>query len=120
MTWLGWGPIERLGRRRSANGTKAKLKGRQSQFGFAPVVQTSTCSAIARASSTSTPRYLTVLSIFVCPNNSCTARRLPVRRGCGVYWTNGSTCADCHPRSRGSQDGALARREGFGRDRTGG
>jgi hypothetical protein len=32
--------------------------------GFAPVVQMSTCSAIARASSTSTPRYLTVLSIF--------------------------------------------------------
>jgi hypothetical protein len=48
--------------------------------GFAPVVQTSTCSAMARASSTSMPRYLTVLSIFVCPNSSCTARKLPVRR----------------------------------------
>src|SRR5215472_11881620 len=57
-----------------------ELKERQSQFGFAPVVQTSTCSAMARASSTSMPRYLTVLSIFVCPNSSCTARKLPVRR----------------------------------------
>ena len=39
-----------------------------SQFGFAPIVQTSACSAMAKASSTSMPRYLTVLSIFVCPN----------------------------------------------------
>ena len=46
----------------------------------ARVFQTSTCSAIARASSTSMPRYLTVLSIFVWPSKSCTARRLPVRR----------------------------------------
>ena len=30
--------------------------------------------------STSMPRYLTVLSILVCPNSSCTARKLPVRR----------------------------------------
>jgi len=59
---------------------EGELKEGQSQFGFAPVVQTSTCSAIARASSTSIPRYLTVLSIFVCPNSSCTARKLPVRR----------------------------------------
>ena len=36
----------------------------------ARVLQTSTCSAIARASSTSMPRYLTVLSIFVCPRRS--------------------------------------------------
>jgi len=48
----------------SAIGTRAKLKEGQSQFGFAPVVQTSTCSALARASSTSMARYLTVLSIF--------------------------------------------------------
>src|SRR5262245_21389473 len=46
----------------------------------APVVQTSTFSAISRASSTSTPRYRTVLSIFEWPSKSCTARRLPVRR----------------------------------------
>jgi hypothetical protein len=26
------------------------------------------------------PRYGTVLSIFVWPNNNCTARRLPVQR----------------------------------------
>jgi hypothetical protein len=46
----------------------------------AQVIQTSDCSAIARASSTSMPRYLTVLSILVWPSKSCTARRLPVRR----------------------------------------
>ncbi len=46
----------------------------------AQVFQTSTCSAIARASSTSIPRYLTVLSILVWPSRSSTARRLPVRR----------------------------------------
>src|SRR3954447_7653541 len=46
----------------------------------ARVFQTSTCSAIARASSTSMPRYLTVLSILVCPSRSWTALRLPVRR----------------------------------------
>ena len=34
-------------------------------FCCAPYLQTSTCSAIARASSTSTPRYRTVLSILV-------------------------------------------------------
>jgi len=64
----------------AAIGTPATIKEGQSQFGFAPVVQTSTCSAMARASSTSMPRYLTVLSIFVCPKSSCTARKLPVRR----------------------------------------
>jgi hypothetical protein len=47
---------------------------------FAPRVQTSTCSAIASASSTSIPRYRTVLSIFRCPSSNWTARRLPVRR----------------------------------------
>ena len=46
----------------------------------ARVFQTSTCSAIARASSTSMPRYRTVLSILVCPSRSWTALRLPVRR----------------------------------------
>jgi hypothetical protein len=46
---------------------EGELKEGQSQVGFAPVVQTSTCSAMARASSTSMPRYLTMLSIFVCP-----------------------------------------------------
>ena len=46
----------------------------------ARVFQTSTCSAIARASSTSMPRYLTVLSILVWPSKSWTALRFPVRR----------------------------------------
>ena len=36
----------------------------------AQVLQTSTFSAISRASSTSTPRYRTVLSIFVWPSSS--------------------------------------------------
>ena len=36
----------------------------------AQVFQTSTCSAIARASSNSMPRYRTVLSILVCPSKS--------------------------------------------------
>src|ERR1700735_5058602 len=40
------------------------------QVRSAQVFQTSTCSAIARASSTSMPRYRTVLSILVCPSKS--------------------------------------------------
>ena len=35
-----------------------------------PLVHRSTCSDILSASSTSTPKYLAVLSIFVCPSNS--------------------------------------------------
>ncbi len=46
----------------------------------APVDQTSTCSAMAKASSTSMPRYLTVPSILVWPSNGCPARRLALRR----------------------------------------
>jgi hypothetical protein len=42
--------------------------------------QTSVCSAISSASSTSIPRYRTVLSSFVWPNSSWTARRFLVRR----------------------------------------
>ena len=53
---------------------------RAEQVRSAQVDQTSTCSAIERASSTSMPRYLTVLSILVWPSKSCTARRFPVRR----------------------------------------
>ena len=76
MSGLGHGPSSRLDhcagstavvreiRQMSAISTRPKLKEGQSQFGFAPVVQTSTCSALARASSTSMARYLTVLSIF--------------------------------------------------------
>jgi hypothetical protein len=58
----------------------------------APVVQTSTCSAIARASSTSIPRYRTVLSILVCPKSSCIARRLAAAadRGRQVPQSEGS------------------------------
>lgn len=43
-----------------------------------PSFQISMASAIARASSSSTPRYRTVLSILVCPSRSWTARKLPV------------------------------------------
>ena len=56
------------------------VNGRAEHVCSAQVFQTSTCSAIARASSTSMPRYLTVLSILVWPSKSCTARKLPVRR----------------------------------------
>src|SRR6266851_7861091 len=59
---------------------KPAVEGRAEHVRSARVFQTSTCSAIARASSTSIPRYLTVLSIFVCPSRSSTALRLPVRR----------------------------------------
>ena len=52
----------------------------QSYIALPEQFQMSTCSAMASASSTSIPRYLTVLSILVWPSNSCTARRLPVRR----------------------------------------
>lgn len=45
-----------------------------------PVGQISTASEIASASSSSTPKYRTVLSILVWPSKSCTARRLPVFR----------------------------------------
>jgi hypothetical protein len=44
------------------------------------VVQTSVCSAISSASSTSMPRYRTVLSSLEWPSNSCTALRFFVRR----------------------------------------
>ena len=65
--------------RRSANGAFEKWRlGRACPLH--PNFQTSTCSAIASASSTSMPRYLTVLSILVWPSNSWTARRLPVFR----------------------------------------
>ena len=59
---------------------KPAVGGRAEYVRSARVFQTSTCSAIARASSTSMPRYLTVLSILVCPSRSWTALRLPVRR----------------------------------------
>jgi hypothetical protein len=64
----------------SGAGPKPPVKGRAEHFRSAHQVQTPTCSAIASASSTSIPRYRTVLSIFVCPRRSCTARKLPVRR----------------------------------------
>jgi pimeloyl-ACP methyl ester carboxylesterase len=41
---------------------------------------TSVCSEISSASSTSMPRYRTVLSSFVWPSSNCTARRFFVRR----------------------------------------
>src|SRR5216684_6998408 len=51
----------------------------------AQVFQTSTCSAIARASSTSIPRYLTVLSILVWPSRKLDGPEIasaPVDQGC--------------------------------------
>src|SRR6202040_2682278 len=66
----------------------------------ARVIQTSTCSAMARASSTSMPRYLTVLSIFVCPNSSWTAGKLPVRRYMSVALVRRRECV---PKKCGSR-----------------
>src|ERR1700694_4490629 len=60
---------------------------------------TSTCSAIARASSTSMARYLTVLSILVWPSRSWTALRLPVRGWIRVALVRRSECV---PNSLGS------------------
>src|ERR1700686_94502 len=54
--------------------------GRAEHVRSARVHQTSTCSAIAKASSTSMPRYLTVLSILVWPSRSWTALSFPVPR----------------------------------------
>src|SRR6185503_2750922 len=51
-------------------------------FGVLGLHQMSIFSAISIASSTLIPRYLTVLSVFVRPSKSWTARRLPVRRHC--------------------------------------
>src|ERR1019366_9802605 len=68
-------------------GSAVHVKGRDiraERASSARADQRSTCSAIERASSTSMPRYLTVLSILVWPSNSCTARRLPVRRWINV------------------------------------
>src|ERR1700681_487776 len=48
---------------------KPAVGGRAEHVRSAGVFQTSTCSAIARASSTSMPRYLTVLSILVWPSS---------------------------------------------------
>ena len=65
-----------------------------------PNVQTSTCSAIAGASSTSIPRYRTVLSTLVCPRRSCSARRLPVRREINIAFVRLSACV---PKRDGSR-----------------
>ena len=59
---------------------KSCATNRAERTGSARLDHRSTCSAMARASSTSMPRYRTVLSILVWPSKSCTARRLPVRR----------------------------------------
>src|SRR5258708_1948302 len=48
---------------------KPAVRGRAEHVRSARVFQTSTCSAIAKASSTSIPRYRTVLSILVCPSS---------------------------------------------------
>jgi acetyl esterase/lipase len=74
------GPATGLPESRSGRWHKPAVRGWAEHVRSARVFQTSTCSAIARASSTSMPRYRTVLSILVCPSKSWTALRLPVRR----------------------------------------
>ena len=49
----------------SASGPKQRRQDGQSNIRSARALQTSTCSAIAKATSTSIPRYRTVLSILV-------------------------------------------------------
>jgi hypothetical protein len=75
------------------------VRGRTEHVRSARVFQISTCSAIARASSTSMPRYLTVLSISVCPSRSWTTLRLPVRRSIRVAFVRRGECV---PNSLGS------------------
>jgi hypothetical protein len=56
-----------------------RKSGEHEKWAYSPEKnQTSVPSARARASSTSTPRYLTVVSIFVWPSRIWTALRLPV------------------------------------------
>jgi hypothetical protein len=65
---LGWGQTLFGANEFGANDRKWRFSAqmeRAEQICSARVVQTSTCSAMARASSTSIPRYLTVLSIFL-------------------------------------------------------
>ncbi len=62
----------------SAPGHETVVGGRAEHACSARAIQTSTCSAIARASSTSMPRYLTVLSIFVFPSRTWTTLRVSV------------------------------------------
>src|ERR1700730_13732841 len=57
-----------------------QLAGQRPAAADQPASYTSVCSAISRASSTSTPKYRTVLSSLVCPSSNCTARRVFVRR----------------------------------------
>ena len=64
----------------SALGTLASVDCRVEHDSSTRVFQTSIFSAISRASSTSTPRYRTVLSILWWPRSNCAARRFPVRR----------------------------------------
>jgi len=69
------GDCSRRNRRRIAH---YRWNGESGPRWFHPSFQTSICSAMVNASSTSTPRYRTVLSILVWPSRSWTARRLPV------------------------------------------
>jgi hypothetical protein len=74
--------------RRRENGTgltfrnwhKAAVGGWSERVRSVQAFQTPTCSAIAKASSTSVPRYRSVLSILVWPSKSWVALKLPVRR----------------------------------------
>ena len=72
---------------------KPAVRWRAEHVRSARAFQTSTCSAIAKASSTSMPRYLTVLSILVCPSKSWTALRFPVADRSGqLSCVGGNAC----------------------------
>jgi hypothetical protein len=78
----------------SAVGTKP-LRDVGRECPLCPALPTSTCSAIAMVSSTSMPRYLTVLSIFVWPSKSCTAPQ--------VADTSINQCRLCPPQRMGAE-----------------
>jgi hypothetical protein len=84
MVGLGLIPDAPYRRRSAARWRFARFSLREAAAppdgGAAAVNQSSTCSAMLRASSTSIPRYRTVLSSLVCPSSNWTARRFPVLR----------------------------------------
>lgn len=67
--------------------------------------QTSVCSEISKASSTSMPRYLTVDSSLVWPSSNCTARRTSGHFECASKWVLGAPIGSC-PCSMAREPGA--------------
>jgi hypothetical protein len=64
------GAARAIGRNGATPGTVAGIAAAPPGGRAAKISQSSTCSEMLRASSTSIPRYRTVLSSFVCPSRS--------------------------------------------------